>query len=109
MYNVKNCQFSNKKLSFVELNVFDLIEYFNSEDATDVKRSVRFSSFGIQNKNILSIFLHEFRLKSKKYPKVRKNRKKLYFDELVLTQFALFGNRITWDLKLKHTASSSCN
>ena len=68
MYNVKNCQFSNKKQSFVELNVFDLIEYFNSEDATDVKRSVRFSSFGIQNKNILSILLHEFRFKIQKVP-----------------------------------------
>ena len=68
MYNVKNCQFSNKKLSFVELNVFDLIKYFNSEDATDVKRSVRFSSFGIQNKNILSIFSHEIRFKIQKVP-----------------------------------------
>ena len=68
MYNVKNCLFSNKKLSFVELNVFDLIEYFNSEDATDIKRLVRFSSFGIQNKNILSIFSHEFRFKIQKVP-----------------------------------------
>ena len=62
-----------------------------------------------KTRTFLEFFGMNFELKSKKYPKVLKNRKKLYFDELVLTQFALFGNRITWDLKLKHTASSSCN
>ena len=62
-----------------------------------------------KTRTFYQFFRMKFDLKSKKYPKVRKNRKKLYFDELVLTQFALFGNRITRDLKLKHTASSSCN
>ena len=39
MYNGKNYIFSEKKLSFVEFDVFYLIKYFNSEHATDFKRS----------------------------------------------------------------------
>ena len=45
MYNGKNYIFSEKKLSFVEFDVFYLIKYFNSEHATDFKRSDKCSSF----------------------------------------------------------------
>ena len=52
MYNGKNYIFSEKKLSFVEFDVFYLIKYFNSEHTTNFKRSDKWSSFWIQNKNI---------------------------------------------------------
>ena len=65
--------------------------------------------FEYKTRTFFSNFWMNFDENRKKYPKVKKTRKFSCFEELVLTQFTLFENQITWDLKLRHAASSSCN